>query len=103
MNIKRTLLAAAAICAAFALARANLARANAVTSRPAQETPYKALDAYIQDKIARLNLPGAALAIVCGGFALVWIFVRTGLILRTYRTAASEALAQPGVSSGERR
>jgi hypothetical protein len=25
------------------------------------------------------------LAMVCGGFALVWIFVRTGLIFRTLR------------------
>jgi hypothetical protein len=52
----------------------------------------------------RLFMPDLSwLAIICGGFALVWIFVRTRLILRAYRTEASEALAQPGTFSGERR
>ena len=39
------------------------------------------------------------LVLICGGFALVWIFVRTALVIRTYRTAAASgpslSLAHP--------
>ena len=69
VNVKGILFAAAAVGAALVLARARSALpalAKPASGRSAQDTPYARIDAYVQGQTARLNLPGAALAIVEG-------------------------------------
>ena len=69
VNVKGILFAAAAVGAALVLARARSALpalAKPASGRSAQDTPCARIDAYVQGQTARLNLPGAALAIVEG-------------------------------------
>ena len=63
----RLLFAAAAVGVALALAGMKLAAPAPVkrpSGRPAPETAYASLDAYIEQQMAALHIPGAALAIV---------------------------------------
>ena len=69
MIATRLLFAATAVAMALALGGIKLtppAPVKRPSGRPAQETPYASLDAYIEQQMAALHIPGAALAIVEG-------------------------------------
>jgi len=65
MNAKKILVGSFA--AGGALARARLASARGASAKPtARPSDYAALDAYVEEQMRRLNIPGAALAVVEG-------------------------------------
>jgi CubicO group peptidase (beta-lactamase class C family) len=67
MKRTRSLRPAVALCALLAIAGLTVpALAGPFAGRTAQDGSYGAIDAYIQEQMARLNLPGASLAIVEG-------------------------------------
>jgi CubicO group peptidase (beta-lactamase class C family) len=69
MSIKKLLLPSLAVWAVLALAFELLAKtvlAKPVADRASPEASYEAIDAYIEQQMRRLNVPGASLGIVEG-------------------------------------
>ena len=65
MNAKKIL--AGSLVAGGALALVRLASAMAYSAKPAAEpSVYAAIDAYVEEQMKRLNIPGVSLAIVEG-------------------------------------
>ena len=65
MNTKKILLGS--LLAGGVLALVRLAFARAVSAKPASKpSSYAAIDAYVEEQMRRLNIPGASLAIVEG-------------------------------------
>ena len=68
MNMKRYLLPSLLVCAGLALVQRRLAKpASAKTvSSSSSHDAYAAIDAYVEEQMHRLNMPGVSLAIVEG-------------------------------------
>jgi CubicO group peptidase (beta-lactamase class C family) len=65
MNIRRFLFPSVFICAALGLVL-RLFRKRRWAKPASKSTPYDAIDAYVEEQMHRLNIPGVALAIVEG-------------------------------------
>jgi len=63
VNVKKSLLPSMLVCAVLALTGRRLAR-PAAAQAASNSAPYDTLDAYVQQQMRRLNMPGAALAVV---------------------------------------
>jgi CubicO group peptidase (beta-lactamase class C family) len=63
MNFKKTIFPALLVCTALALAARHFVRPAEAKAAP-QSNPYAALDAYVEEQLQRLNVPGASLAVV---------------------------------------
>ena len=66
MSIKRLLFPLLLVIGGLAFFYRLFARMLAVEAPASKETPFNAIDAYILQQMHRLNIPGAALAIVEG-------------------------------------
>ena len=65
MNMKKLLLGSLAVGAGLAAARKLFATTG--SARPVRDrASYDAIDAYVEEQMRRLNIPGASLAIVEG-------------------------------------